>query len=59
MAVTRLSSSTQLAVDADFDVQSFKVTNVGDPTSNTDAANKSYVDDKFYQLDRRINIIAT
>jgi len=44
MAQTKIRSSKQLAIDANFDVTTHKVVNVVDPTAAQDAATKNYVD---------------
>ncbi|GMU99381.1 MAG: hypothetical protein AMXMBFR51_21160 [Ignavibacteriota bacterium] len=45
MATTRLRSSTQLNIDADLDLNNqYKITNMADPVTDTDAVTKKYVD---------------
>lgn len=44
MSLTKIRSSAQIYVDANFDVGSNKITSLGTPTVATDAATKGYVD---------------
>jgi len=51
MATTKIRTSDQVVVDADFSMATHKITGVVDPGSDQDAATKKYVDDKFGAVD--------
>lgn len=44
MGQTKIKSSSQLNIDANLDLQAFKVINLAEPTGAQDAATKNYVD---------------
>ena len=45
---TALTKDGQSTPTANISLGSYKITNLGTPSTSTDAANKSYVDNNFY-----------